>query len=95
MMVKGGIMDARKRSAKKRPLWEEQASHAATVLGVSESEMKRAVREALVRYAANTIVERRCRQLVEEACAIRIQDPLHDDNVARRVGDEKAWFPQD
>jgi hypothetical protein len=88
-------MATRKRLAKRRSVWEEQASHAAKILGVPEAEMKHAVREALIRQAANTIIERHCRQLVEEATAHPIQDPVQEETVQRRVRDEKAWFPQD
>jgi hypothetical protein len=88
-------MATRKPPAKRRPAWEEQASHAAKVLDLPETEMKNAVREALMRQTASTIVERHCRQLVQEAASARAQDPVQDDAVERRVRDEKAWFPND
>jgi hypothetical protein len=88
-------MATRKRSAKQRPVWEEQASHAAKILDLPETEMKNAVRDALMQLTASNIVERHCRQLVEEASSARTQDPVHDNAVPRRVRDEKAWFPQD
>lgn len=96
-------MTSRKRSAKQRPDWELYAAQAAKMLGVPEAEMKRVVRDIVmrmvVRKAAEEIVERSCKDLIAQASTtpISVKDikEAHESLFKEVVRRKKGHFPRD
>lgn len=96
-------MTSRKRSAKQRPDWELYAAQAAKMLGVPEAEMKRVVRDIVmrmvVRKAAEEIVERSCKDLIAQASTtpISVKDikEAHESLFKEKVRRKKGHFPRD